>query len=334
GYGVPSVDPGTADQHHRYVPDVSLTAAGHDGHVIQHRGSLFIASGTSASAPAFAGIMAIVNQVTNQANGNPNPRLYALASQVPSSFHDITSGTNAVPCAVDSPNCVDAIMTGYSAGPGYDLTTGWGSIDAYVFAHAWTTSTAPPPPVTGPPSPPNPPAPNASLTASTYHVFPAFADGTVSDGSYFRSTLMISNPSSSGTNTCTLQLRGLTVPGFAQTPYQLQPNGFVIAPTPATQSLKRVMPHYSARQMLRLSSCILIIRRMEPNWPKQQCFLRRHPVRFRFWRIRGKGPRLGSESRTTRMLRTRIVSQWMMGAEPSQVRLLECLVRERPLPNT
>jgi len=33
-------------------------------------------------------------------------------------------------------------------------------------------------------------------------------------------------------------LRGLTVPGFAQTPYQLQPNGFVIAPTPATQSLK------------------------------------------------------------------------------------------------
>ena len=129
-------------------------------------------------------------------------------------------------------------MTGYSAGPGYDLTTGWGSIDAYVFAHAWATSTAPPPPDTGPPSPPNPPAPNASLTASTYHVFPAFADGTVSDGSYFRSTLMISNPSSSGTNTCTLQLRGLTVPGFAQTPYQLQPNGFVIAPTPATQSLK------------------------------------------------------------------------------------------------
>jgi len=238
GYGVPAVDPGTADQHHRYVPDVALTAAGHDGYVIQQGGLLFIASGTSASAPAFAGIMGIVNQVTNQANGNPNPRLYALASQVPTSFHDITSGTNAVPCAADSPNCVDGIITGYSAGPGYDLTTGWGSIDAYVFAHAWATSTVPPPPNTGPPSPPNPPAPNASLTASTYHVFPAFADGTVSDGSYFRSTLMISNPSSSGTNTCTLQLRGLTVPGFAQTPYQLQPNGFVIAPTPATQSLK------------------------------------------------------------------------------------------------
>src|SRR2546427_4302923 len=236
GYGVPAVDPGTADQHHRYVPDVALTAAGHDGYVIQQGGLLFIASGTSASAPAFAGIMGIVNQVTNQANGNPNPRLYALASQVPTSFHDITSGTNAVPCVADSPNCVDGIITGYSAGPGYDLTTGWGSIDAYVFAHAWATSTVPPPPDTGPPSPPNPPAPNASLTASTYHVFPVLADGRVSDGSYFRSTLMISNPNSSA-NSCTLQLRGLTVPGFALT-YLLQPNGFVIAPTPATQSIK------------------------------------------------------------------------------------------------
>ena len=237
GYGVPSVDPGAADQHHRYTPDVSLTAAGHDGYVIQQRSSFFIASGTSASAPAFAGIMAIVNQITNQATGNPNPRLYALASQVPTAFHDITSGTNAVPCTAGSPNCVDGITTGYSAGPGYDLTTGWGSIDAYVFVHAWATSTAPPPPDTGPPSPPNPPAPNASVTASTYHVFPAFADGRVSDGSYFQSTLMISNPNSSATNTCTLQLRGLTVSGFALT-YQLQPNGFVIAPTPATQSLK------------------------------------------------------------------------------------------------
>jgi len=235
GYGVPAVDPGTTNQHHRYLPDVSLTAAGHDGYVIQQRSSLFIASGTSASAPAFAGILAIVNQLTNQANGNPNPRLYALASQVPSAFHDITSGSNAVPCAAGTPDCVDGLTAGYSAGPGYDLTTGWGSIDAYVFVHAWQTSTAPPPPDTGPPSPPNPPSPNASVTASTYHVFPVIADGRVSDGSYFRSTLMISNPNSSAT-TCTLQLRGLTVPGFALT-YQLQPNGFVVAPTPATQSI-------------------------------------------------------------------------------------------------
>src|ERR1041385_1861114 len=83
GVGVPTVDPGTTNQHHRYLPDVSLNAAGHDGYIGQHRGSLVIFSGTSASAPAFSGIMAIVNQATNQANGNPNPTLYTLAAQVP-----------------------------------------------------------------------------------------------------------------------------------------------------------------------------------------------------------------------------------------------------------
>src|SRR5262249_24545552 len=68
GFGVPAVDPGTTDQHHRYLPDVSLTAAGHDGYVIQQRGNVIFLSGTSASAPAFAGIMAIVNQATSEAN--------------------------------------------------------------------------------------------------------------------------------------------------------------------------------------------------------------------------------------------------------------------------
>ena len=234
GFGVPTADPGTTDQHHRYVPDVSLTAAGHDGYVIQQRGSLFIASGTSASGPAFAGMMAIVNQVTKQANGNPNPRLYALASQIPSAFHDITSGTNAVPCTAGTPNCVAGKTTGYAAGPGYDLATGWGSIDAYIFVHAWATSTVPPPAGTQPSSPPSPTAPNASVTAAPYHVFPVFADGRASDGSYFRSTLMISSAKS---GTCTLQLRGLTVPGFPLT-YQLQVNGWVIAPTSGTQTIR------------------------------------------------------------------------------------------------
>src|SRR5437879_1892070 len=76
GYGVPAVDPVTAYQHHRYVPDVSLTAAGHDGYVIQQRGSVLLPSGTSAAAPAFACLMCIVNQVTNRATGNRNLRVY------------------------------------------------------------------------------------------------------------------------------------------------------------------------------------------------------------------------------------------------------------------
>jgi hypothetical protein len=131
GFGIPAADL-------RYLPDVSLSAAGHDGYITKIiPGGFEVARGTSVSTQAFAGIMAIVNQVTNQASGNPNPRLYTLAAEVPSAFHDITAGSNAVPCASASPNCFGGIMAGYNAGPGYDLATGLGSVDAYVLAHAW-----------------------------------------------------------------------------------------------------------------------------------------------------------------------------------------------------
>jgi subtilase family serine protease len=134
GPGVPS---GTA----RLVPDVSLTAAGHDGYVMEQEGALYLVGGTSASTPSFAGLMAIVNQYTGTSNGNPNARLYALAAQTPSIFHDVTAGGNAVPCAGGSPNCSAAApganvgkMNGYSAGQGYDLATGLGSVNAYLLA--------------------------------------------------------------------------------------------------------------------------------------------------------------------------------------------------------
>ena len=316
GLGVPTVDPGTTGQHHRYVPDVSLNAAGHDGYIAQQRGSLVIFTGTSASAPAFAGIMAILNQATNQANGNPNPRLYALAAQVPAVFHDVTSGSNAVPCVAGSPNCSGGTIAGYTAGPGYDLVTGWGSVDAYRFVHAWAGTAVPPPPpaltittssiltstaagtaftlnltasggtppyqwavmsgtlppgltldpsgilsgtpttsgsysfaisvtdsggannsqtfqitITSPVSSGG--ASSSSATAATYHVFPQFADGRQADGTYYRTTLMISNTSSSDT-TCNLQLRGLTVPGFSLS-YPVAANAWTIASTTGAQ---------------------------------------------------------------------------------------------------
>ena len=149
GAGVPTTDPGTTGQHHRYLPDVSLSAAGHDGYLIYQEGQLELVGGTSASSPSFASLMAILNQYTGGRNGNPNTRLYALAAQNPAAFHDVTSGTNAVPCAGGSPNCsstsagVVGTMNGYSAGAGYDLATGLGSVDAYALALKWATGTAP-----------------------------------------------------------------------------------------------------------------------------------------------------------------------------------------------
>ncbi|MGA3018089.1 MAG: protease pro-enzyme activation domain-containing protein [Bryobacteraceae bacterium] len=128
----------------RLVPDVSLTAAGHDGYLIEQEGTLYQVGGTSASTPSFAGIMAILNQYTGARNGNPNAKLYGLAASTPAAYHDITAGSNAVPCTGGTPNCSAGLpatnvgkMTGYSAGPGYDLATGLGSVDAYALARGW-----------------------------------------------------------------------------------------------------------------------------------------------------------------------------------------------------
>ena len=52
--------------------------------------------GTSASSPAFAGIMALVNQKYGR-QGQANFVLYPLATQFPAAFHDVTVGTNSVP---------------------------------------------------------------------------------------------------------------------------------------------------------------------------------------------------------------------------------------------
>lgn len=146
--GVLASDPGTTGQHHRYLPDVSFTAAFHDGYRIQAEGFPNLVSGTSASTPSFAGVMALINQYTNSSNGNPNPRLYALAASNPTIFHDVVAGTNAVPCVTAaSPGCTGrtialgvGTMGGYSAAPGYDLATGLGSVDVYQLLTNWSTS--------------------------------------------------------------------------------------------------------------------------------------------------------------------------------------------------
>lgn len=145
GAGVPTGDPAALSQHHRYLPDVSLTAAGHDGYLVFLEGGLYMVGGTSASSPAFAGLMAIVDQYTGGRNGNPNTRFYSLATQAPAAYHDVTTGTIAVPCAGGSPGCSTAAptsnvgnMNGYGAGVGYDLATGLGSVNAFTLAYNWS----------------------------------------------------------------------------------------------------------------------------------------------------------------------------------------------------
>ncbi|MGE5346786.1 MAG: protease pro-enzyme activation domain-containing protein [Acidithiobacillales bacterium] len=116
---VPGVPAGTQ----RLVPDISALAGGRSQYFMVSGGKLFPVYGTSASAPAFSGIAALLHEVSGGRLGSLNPSLYALgrrqyADGATSVFHDATSGNNSVPG-----------VPGFAAGPGYDAVTGLGSPD-------------------------------------------------------------------------------------------------------------------------------------------------------------------------------------------------------------
>jgi subtilase family serine protease len=131
------VAPGVPADGRRDVPDVSLSAAAHDGYLVYMGGASFSFSGTSAAAPSFAGLMALVVQRTGSRQGNANPAFYKLAAAQyagsgPAVFHDVKSGNNSVPG-----------VTGSSCGTGYDQVTGLGSVDGAVLLETWPGSIPP-----------------------------------------------------------------------------------------------------------------------------------------------------------------------------------------------
>ncbi len=144
--------------------------------------------GTSVASPAMAGVMALINQKSGGPQGNPNAVFYELAARESYSacsaetvkatsancvFHDIDTGTNATACInpaiQQSLNCAvlyngdpAGILTGFSAGVGYDRATGLGSLNVANAVLSWPSV-----------------APYASLTA-TRLTFPATTVGVSS----------------------------------------------------------------------------------------------------------------------------------------------------------
>jgi hypothetical protein len=119
--------------------------------------------GTSIAAPAFAGILSLVNQKTGSRQGNANYVLYNLASQqnkagtacssitgTPAAgcvFNDVTTGTIAMPCVKGALNCTVTtssdrygILSGYASTAGYDLATGLGSVNAANLVNSWSSA--------------------------------------------------------------------------------------------------------------------------------------------------------------------------------------------------
>jgi len=139
--------PGVPNDGVRHVPDIALSAAGHDAYEINYLGGNVGIAGTSASTPSMAGIIALLNQYQVSKGfqkqpglGNINPQLYRLAQSAPSVFHDITAGDNIVNCMQSSPDCQTGSF-GYKAGAGYDMTTGLGSVDANALVTQFNTQT-------------------------------------------------------------------------------------------------------------------------------------------------------------------------------------------------
>jgi subtilase family serine protease len=103
----------------RTVPDVAFNAESAGGSTVFALGRPGLVGGTSLGAPAWAAIFALVNQARAAAGRGPiglaNDNLYKLGRKG-GDFHDVTVGNNAY----FSP-------TGFSAIPGYDLATGWGT---------------------------------------------------------------------------------------------------------------------------------------------------------------------------------------------------------------
>ena len=205
GVGVPA-------DGHRDIPDVSLLAANgsipiinNAGTAVNYYGSFYLVcqedtastgtscnttnpfsaiggvGGTSVSTPAFAGIMAMVNQKTGARQGVANYVLYSLfnkqttagtactsgfattgtgpytigAPEMPASscvFNDITEGSNSAGCQKGATDCIGTTTYGilgnatktaeaYLNTAGYDLATGMGSVNATNLVNDWSSVT-------------------------------------------------------------------------------------------------------------------------------------------------------------------------------------------------
>ncbi len=112
----PSINPG--GRIGRGVPDVAGDADPATGYQVRVDGKDMVIGGTSAVAPLWAGLIALINQELGKSVGYLNPLLYR--SQCDKILHDIVKGNNGR----------------YSAQPGWDACTGLGSPDGTLLLEA------------------------------------------------------------------------------------------------------------------------------------------------------------------------------------------------------
>jgi subtilase family serine protease len=128
----------------RGVPDISMSASC-DGSVDVYssyqpgQAGWSLTCGTSEATPEFAAIVALADQVAGHPLGLINPALYRLEAEHAPGIVDVTSGNNTVSFSQGTANQStgdqstgkkQVTVHGYAAGPGYDLVTGVGTVNA------------------------------------------------------------------------------------------------------------------------------------------------------------------------------------------------------------
>jgi subtilase family serine protease len=203
------------DSSHRLVPDIAFYSSGqgpgflyctsdqtnwasgqaascNSGFRDANSQLLTVAGGTSFATPIFAGMVALLNQQGKYVAGSGliNQELYSLASNsatYSTVFHDVTSGNNF--CLTPT-NCASTgSSSGYSAAPGYDMTTGLGSFDVAKLAAIWPMSTG-------------------TLAGSKVSVQPASASVAAGTNDIVTITVSAQSGSTVPTGTVTLQIDG------------------------------------------------------------------------------------------------------------------------------
>ena len=104
--------------------------------------------GTSTATPAFAGMLALVQEKMGARLGQATKELYDLYNgpQKSAIFQDVTQGNNSVICKAKTQGCQYNgarwyFLVGYDAKPGYDLATGLGSVNASQMVNFWSSAT-------------------------------------------------------------------------------------------------------------------------------------------------------------------------------------------------
>ena len=124
GVALPTPAPGAKVG--RGVPDVVGDADPNTGYRVVVDGQSQVIGGTSAVAPLWAALFALINAATGEPSGQPHATLYAH----PQALHDVVTGNN------------EADGVGYSAGPGWDACTGLGTPDGAAVAALFKAAAA------------------------------------------------------------------------------------------------------------------------------------------------------------------------------------------------